>query len=44
LWGPGYAVQDLEACQGHHAIVNALSILIGAATVEIRNAAGVELH
>lgn len=41
VW-PGKAVRDLEACQGH-AIVKALSILIGAANVENRKASSGEL-
>lgn len=41
VW-PGKAVRDLEACQGH-AIVKALSILIGAANVENRKASSDEL-
>lgn len=41
VW-PGKAVRDLEACQGH-AIVKALSILIGTANVENRKASSDEL-
>lgn len=41
VW-PGKAVRDLEACQGH-AILKALSILIGAANVENSKASSDEL-